>query len=64
MIQTIRLSSCVSVQGEFVAVLENGDVIIRDGDTTYRGSPVARRSPSSELPNAVVRALDPSIRRP
>lgn len=64
MIQTIRLSSCVSVQGEFVAVLENGDVMIRDGDTTYRGSPVSRKSPSSELPAAVVRALDRSVRRP
>lgn len=42
MYQTIWVSSCVSVQGEFVEMLENGEIVIRDGRTVYRGRPVAR----------------------
>jgi hypothetical protein len=41
MFQTIRLSSRVSVQGELVELLPNGEVIVRDGRHTYRGRPVA-----------------------
>ncbi len=44
MYQTIRLSSCVSVQGEFVASLADGKIVIRDGGTEYRGRPIADRS--------------------
>ncbi|WP_424932877.1 hypothetical protein [Amaricoccus macauensis] len=42
MYQTIQLSSCVSVHGEFVEALKNGDVIVRDGDTVYRGRPIGK----------------------
>lgn len=45
MYQTIRVSSCVSVQGEFVQMLENGDMLIRDGRTLYRGRPVGAHAP-------------------
>jgi len=41
MYQTIQLSSCVLVQGEFVARLSDGKVVIRDGSTEYRGLPIA-----------------------
>lgn len=42
MFQTIQISSCVSVQGEFVEALSNGEVVIRDGKSTYRGRPISR----------------------
>jgi hypothetical protein len=42
MYQTIQLSSCVSVQGEFVERLCDGQVLIRDGKTMYRGRPIQR----------------------
>jgi hypothetical protein len=45
MYQTIRLSSCVSVQGECVEVLNDGQVVIRVGKTEYRGRPIERRAP-------------------
>jgi hypothetical protein len=50
MLQTIQVSSCVSVHGELVEVLRNGDMIVRSGDSTYRGRPlgegwVLRRRP-------------------
>jgi hypothetical protein len=41
MYQTIKVSSCVSAQGDLVEQLPNGDVIIRDGVQTYRGRPIA-----------------------
>jgi hypothetical protein len=41
MYQTIQLSSCVSVQGETVEVLGNGDVVIRNNGLLYRGRPLA-----------------------
>jgi len=44
MYQTIRLSSCVSVQGECVAVMTDGQVVIRVGDAEYRGLPIERRA--------------------
>lgn len=40
MIQTIQLSSCISVQGHIVEVHPSGDVVIRSGTTLYRGKPV------------------------
>lgn len=42
MYQTIRVSSCVSVQGEFVECLSDGRVVIRVGESEYRGQPVVR----------------------
>ena len=41
MYHTIQLSSCVSVQGTFVASLANGEIVINDGSRTWRGRPVA-----------------------
>lgn len=41
MIKTIFIGSCVSVQGLFVRRLENGRVVVRVGDRTYEGVPVA-----------------------
>ena len=41
MYQTIQVSSCVSVQGDFVELLPNGDMLIRDGMQLYRGRPIA-----------------------
>lgn len=46
MYQTIQLSSCITVQGEFVERLCDGRVAIRDGKTVYRGHPVQRREPA------------------
>ncbi len=43
MYQTIQVSSCVSVQGEFVENLADGQVLIRVGDTEYRGRPIPQR---------------------
>ena len=41
MYQTIQLSSRVSVQGEIVERLPDGQVVVRDGLNTYRGQPIA-----------------------
>jgi hypothetical protein len=41
MFQTIKVSSCVSAQGDLVEQLPNGEVVIRDGGHTYRGRPIA-----------------------
>ena len=43
MYQTIQVSSCVSVQGDLVEALPNGEAIIRDGGQIYRGRPIAPR---------------------
>lgn len=40
MYQTIRVSSCLSIQGEFVETLATGQVVVRDGRKTYRGEPI------------------------
>lgn len=41
MYQTVRLSSCVSAQGDLVENLPNGDAIVRDGANFWRGRPIA-----------------------
>ena len=41
MFQTIQVSSCVSVQGELVEHLPNGDAVVSDGRSVYRGRPIA-----------------------
>ena len=43
MYQTIQVSSCVSVQGEFVEALADGQVLIRVGEAEYRGRPIPQR---------------------
>jgi hypothetical protein len=40
MFQTIQVSSRVSAQGDLVELLPNGEAVIRDGDTIYRGRPI------------------------
>ncbi len=42
MLQTIRLGSCVLVQGIFVKLLPDGRVQVRDGERVYAGHPVSR----------------------
>ncbi|WP_281272595.1 hypothetical protein [Roseovarius spongiae] len=42
MLQTIRLGSCVLVQGIFVRLLPDGRVQVRDGDRLYAGMPVSK----------------------
>ncbi|MGB4826223.1 MAG: hypothetical protein WBP18_02925 [Paracoccaceae bacterium] len=41
MLRTISIGSCVSVQGLFVGQTEDGKMIVRVGDKTYVGTPVA-----------------------
>lgn len=62
MYQTIRLSSCVSVYGEFVRNLQNGDVMVRDGSSIYRGKPIARSGVGASALNAGIHACDAQIR--
>jgi hypothetical protein len=42
MLRTIILGSCVMVQGLFVRQLDNGRIVVRVGDCTFEGVPVAR----------------------
>lgn len=46
MVRTVILSSCVTVQGIFVRMLDDGRMVVRVGDRTYAGRPV------SEVPRA------------
>ena len=39
MLRTIIIGTCVSVQGQFVLQLDNGNIVIRVGDKTYEGKP-------------------------
>ena len=41
MYQTVQLSSCVSVQGDLVERLPNGDAVVSDGIKVYRGRAIA-----------------------
>lgn len=58
MYQTIQLSSCITVQGEFVEHLHDGRIAIRDGKTVYHGHPIQRRQPSLAI--AAMRAERPN----
>ncbi len=42
MMQTIRLGSCILVQGIFVRILPDGRVQVRDGDRIFSGQPVTK----------------------
>ncbi len=57
MYETIQLSSCVSVQGELVDVLDNGDVVVRDGRSTYRGRPMGGAERLEQLRTQVMQTL-------
>ncbi len=61
MYQTIQLSSCVLVQGEFVASLTDGKIVIRDGSTEYRGRPIPS-GPAQMSAGAPVRAREATAR--
>jgi len=54
MFRTVQLSSCISAQGELVEVRRNGDILVRDGATLYRGRPVTL--PSGRPAQPAVRA--------
>jgi hypothetical protein len=43
MLRTIKLGSCVSVQGIFVRTLANGKVLVRVGQRLYEGTPISAR---------------------
>ena len=62
MYQTIQLSSCVSVQGEFVERLCDGQVLIRDGKTMYRGRPIQRGAAAEMSIGAIARASERPVR--
>ncbi len=57
MYQTIRLSSCVSVQGNVVENLPNGDVLVSDGGQVYRGKPITPFAAAVRLADAALRGL-------
>ena len=40
MIRTIRIASCISVQGVFEGQQANGNIVVRVGNKTYEGKPV------------------------
>ncbi len=50
MYRTIQLSSCISAQGEIVEVLLDGTVLIRDGETLYRGRPIELSADATPKP--------------
>ena len=39
MLRTIIIGTCVSVQGQFVRQLDNGNIVIHVYDKTYEGKP-------------------------
>ncbi len=43
MLMTISLGTCISVQGELVAQLPTGEILVRDGTRVYRGLPLKPR---------------------
>jgi hypothetical protein len=57
MYRTIQVSSCVSVQGDLVESLPNGEAIIRDGGNVYRGRPVAALASATETAERALRAV-------
>ncbi len=44
MLRTILLGSCVSVQGTFVRKLKDGRIVVRVGNTDFKGKPVAAQA--------------------
>ncbi len=61
MYRTIQLSSCVLVQGEFVEVLADGQIVVRDGMTMYRGQPIAKR-PIQFMPDVLAQTAELGLR--
>ncbi len=44
MLRTIRLGSCVSVQGIFVKDMPDGRIVVKVDDETYAGTPIIRKN--------------------
>lgn len=44
MLRTIVLGSCVSVQGTFERLLDNGKIQVRVGDRLFEGVPVTKKA--------------------
>lgn len=63
MYQTIQVSSCVSVQGDLVESLPNGEAVIRDGNQLYRGRPIAPFAAAVAAVTHVLRAKPQDDRR-
>lgn len=42
MVRTIKLASCISVQGTYVRTLPNGKMDVRVGDRIFSGRPVSK----------------------
>lgn len=57
MYRTIQVSSCVLIQGEFVEVLADGRVVIRDGKTEYRGRSISTRG-HQHIPDAMAHPVE------
>lgn len=50
MIRTIALGKYLSVQGVFVRMLDNGMIVIRDGEKTFVGTPVPAHAKDNPRP--------------
>ena len=44
MLRTIKLGSCVSVQGIFVKDMPDGRIVVKVDEDTYAGKPVIRKN--------------------
>ncbi|MDF1620410.1 hypothetical protein [Pseudothioclava nitratireducens] len=44
MLRTITVGSCVSVQGTFEAQLDNGNIVIRVGNSLFTGRPIVKNA--------------------
>ncbi len=47
MLRTIQIGTCMSVQGVLVRQLDDGRVVIRVDNKTYKGFPVERPRPKA-----------------
>ena len=50
MLTTISLGTCISVQGELIAQLPTGEILVRDGAKVYRGRPLVSRLDRAPAP--------------
>lgn len=59
MLTTIALGTRISVQGELVAQLPSGEILVRDGKRVYRGRPL--QSHPEPAPAAPAPANPPEV---
>lgn len=50
MIRTISIGNYMSIQGYFVKMLDNGLMVIRDGERLFTGAPVVTGAAVVNLP--------------